>query len=171
MGLREIPQRLAQGAFRFERAANGIFVELVEELLDRGLLGSHFASIDIRQDSREIKRAFDALSEQLGLEAPQTPAELFALQATWDGSLTGDNRIDDTLQSFRVIREIQAKNGPKGAHRYIISNCRGAMDAARVFALAKWTAFGDEKVTLDIIPLFETIDDLIEQVLDEHTLF
>ena len=89
---------------------NGIFVELVEELLDRvALFGSHFASIDIRQDSREIKRAFDALSEQLGLEAPQTPAELFALQATWDGSLTGDNRIDDTLQSFRVIREIQAK--------------------------------------------------------------
>ena len=151
---------------------NGIFVELVEELLDRvALFGSHFASIDIRQDSREIKRAFDALSEQLGLEAPQTPAELFALQATWDGSLTGDNRIDDTLQSFRVIREIQAKNGPKGAHRYIISNCRGAMDAARVFALAKWTAFGDEKVTLDIIPLFETIDDLIGAGASMNTLY
>jgi len=108
---------------------DSIFVELVEELLDRvALFGSHFASIDIRQDSREIKRAFDAVAHQLGLKVPTTPEELFDLDAKWDGTLTDDDRVDDTLQSFRVIREIQAKNGPKGAHRYIISNCRGAMD-------------------------------------------
>ena len=151
---------------------DGIFVELVEELLDRvALFGSHFASIDIRQDSREIKRAFDALAEQLGVRVPETPGELFALQAAWDGTLTGDDRIDDTLQSFRVIREIQAKNGPKGAHRYIISNCRGAMDVARVFALARWTAFGDEKITVDIVPLFETIDDLVGAGASMNTLY
>ncbi len=151
---------------------DGIFVELVEELLDRvALFGSHFASIDIRQDSREIKRAFDALAEQLGVAIPETPGELFALQAAWDGTLTGDDRVDDTLQSFRVIREIQAKNGPKGAHRYIISNCRGAMDVARVFALARWTAFGDEKITVDILPLFETIDDLIGAGASMNTLY
>ena len=151
---------------------DGIFVELVEELLDRvALFGSHFASIDIRQDSREIKRAFDALAEQLGVSLPETPGELFALQAAWDGTLTGDDRIDDTLQSFRVIREIQAKNGPKGAHRYIISNCRGAMDVARVFALARWTAFGDEKITVDIVPLFETIDDLVGAGASMNTLY
>jgi len=151
---------------------DGIFVELVEELLDRvALFGSHFASIDIRQDSREIKRAFDALAEQLGIAVPETPGELFALQAAWDGTLTGDDRIDDTLQSFRVIREIQAKNGPKGAHRYIISNCRGAMDVARVLALARWTAFGDEKITVDIVPLFETIDDLVGAGASMNTLY
>jgi len=151
---------------------DGIFVELVEELLDRvALFGSHFASIDIRQDSREIKRAFDALAEQLRVSVPETPGELFALQAAWDGTLTGDDRIDDTLQSFRVIREIQAKNGPKGAHRYIISNCRGAMDVARVFALARWTAFGDEKITVDIVPLFETIDDLVGAGASMNTLY
>ena len=141
---------------------DGIFVELVEELLDRvALFGSHFASLDIRQDSREIKRAFDALLDQLGLEEPDSPEELFNMQATWDGTLTGDDRIDDTLRSFSVIRYIQEHNGPKGAHRYIISNCRGAMDVARVFALARWTAFGKERVTVDVVPLFETIDDLV----------
>ena len=151
---------------------DGIFVELVQELLDRvALFGSHFASIDIRQDSREIKRAFDVLAEQLGVDEPETPGELFGLQAAWEGTLTGDDRIDDTLRSFRVIREIQAKNGPKGAHRYIISNCRGAMDVARVFALARWTAFGDEKITVDIVPLFETIDDLVGAGASMNTLF
>ena len=32
---------------------------------------------------------------------------------------------------------------------------------ARVFALARWTAFGDEKITVDFVLLFETIDDLV----------
>ena len=151
---------------------DSIFVELVEELLDRvALFGSHFASIDIRQDSREIKRAFDAVAHQLGLNVPTTPEELFDLDAKWDGTLTDDDRVDDTLQSFRVIREIQAKNGPKGAHRYIISNCRGAMDVARVFALARWTAFGDEKISVDIVPLFETIDDLMGAGASMNTLY
>ena len=151
---------------------DSIFVELVEELLDRvALFGSHFASIDVRQDSREIKRAFDAVADQLGLNVPTTPEELFDLDAKWDGTLTDDDRVDDTLQSFRVIREIQAKNGPKGAHRYIISNCRGAMDVARVFALARWTAFGDEKISVDIVPLFETIDDLMGAGASMNTLY
>ena len=60
---------------RFDPKHDSIFVELVEELLDRvALFGSHFASIDIRQDSREIKRAFDALLDQLGLQ-DRTPEE------------------------------------------------------------------------------------------------
>jgi phosphoenolpyruvate carboxylase len=151
---------------------DGIFIELVEELLDRvALFGSHFASLDIRQDSREIKRAFDTLLEQLGLEEPSTPEELFAMQTSWKGTLSGDDRIDDTLQSFGVIRSIQKQNGPRGAHRYIISNCRGAMDVARVFALARWTAFGDEKITVDIVPLFETIDDLLGAGASMNTLY
>ena len=126
----EIPQRLAQGAFRFERAAQWNLCGARRGALDRvALFGSHLALTYAKCGNQAT---FDALSEQLGLEAPQTPAELFALQATWDGSLTGDNRIDDTLQSFRVIREIQAKNGPKGAHRYIISNCRVHGCSARI---------------------------------------
>ncbi len=151
---------------------DGIFVELVEELLDRvALFGSHFASLDVRQDSREIKRAFDALIQQMGLKNPTSPDELFTMDAHWDGTLTGDDRVDDTLQSFKTIRAIQASNGPKGAHRYIISNCRGAMDVARVFALARWTAFGEEKVSVDVIPLFETIDDLVGAGASMNTLY
>ena len=151
---------------------DGIFVELVEELLDRvALFGSHFASLDVRQDSREIKRAFDALIQQMGLKEPTSPDELFTIDAQWDGTLTGDDRVDDTLQSFKTIRAIQASNGPKGAHRYIISNCRGAMDVARVFALARWTAFGEEKVSVDVIPLFETIDDLVGAGASMNTLY
>lgn len=151
---------------------DGLFAELVEELLDRvALFGSHFASIDLRQDSREIKRAFDALLQQRGIEEPTNPEEIFLMQFDWDGSLTGDDRIDDTLRSFQTIREIQKNNGPRGAHRYIISNCRGAMDVARVMALARWTTFGNAPISLDIVPLFETIGDLVGSASSMNSLY
>ena len=169
IGFREALRSVRTNLIEYHDA---IFVELVEELLDRvALFGSHFASIDLRQDSREIKRAFDALLTQLNIPEPERPEELFTMQAHWDGTLTGDDSIDDTLQSFQVIRDIQAQNGPKGAHRYIISNCRGAMDVARVFALARWTAFGSDKITVDIVPLFETIDDLMGSGASMNTLY
>ena len=31
------------------------------------------------------------------------------------------------------------------------------MDVARVFALARWTAFGTEKVTVDVVPLLKLL--------------
>ena len=44
------------------------------------------------------------------------------------------------------------------------------MDVARVTALARWTAFGDEKISVDIVPLFETIDDLVGAGASMNTL-
>src|SRR5690606_25844124 len=51
-------------------------------------------------------------------------------------------------------------NGERGAHRYIISNCRGPLDIARVMALFRLCGWGDDPVSVDIVPLFETISDL-----------
>ena len=59
-----------------------------------------------------------------------------------------------------AIREIQVGQWcPAGCHRFIISNCRGASDVARLYALARTTFEGDT-VPLDLVPLFETVDDL-----------
>jgi phosphoenolpyruvate carboxylase len=131
--------------------------------------GFYFASLDIRQDSRMIKKSFDAFYEQNKKLFPKNWERLsdagqmeFLLKpkykARW--ALTRDKVINDTLESFAVIREIQKSNGECGAHRYIISNCRGPLDMARVKALAHWCGWGKKHPTLDIVPLFETIDDL-----------
>ena len=84
-----------------------------------------FASLDVKDtDSREIKRAFDALIQQMGLTEPTSPDELFTMDAQWDGTLTGDDRVDDTLlKALKQLGLFRQFNGPKGAHRYIISNC------------------------------------------------
>ena len=81
IGFREALRSVRTNLIEYHDA---IFVELVEELLDRvALFGSHFASIDLRQDSREIKRAFDALLTQLNIPEPERPEELFTMQARW----------------------------------------------------------------------------------------
>lgn len=131
--------------------------------------GFHFASLDIRQDSRMIGKAFHALTQQIPDLLPKD-FDHFSKQEQLDFLLKPKTKIQwqsledevlqDTLESFQVIREIQRKNGEAGAHRYIISNCRGPLDMARVKAMAHWCAFGEKELSLDIAPLFETVDDL-----------
>jgi phosphoenolpyruvate carboxylase len=131
--------------------------------------GFHFASIDIRQDSRMIGKAFAELIHQIPSLLPvnweQLPAEaqinfLISPKEKIQWIPLQDEVLQDTLESFGVIMEIQKKNGETGAHRYIISNCRGPLDMARVFALAHWCSWGKQPLSLDIVPLFETVDDL-----------
>lgn len=132
------------------------------------LFGFYFSSIDIRQDSRIISKAFDAVIEHNPsiFENYSSKSEgekirfLLNIDQLIDKSLYTDSIIVDTLESFAVIEEIQQLNGEKASHRYIISNCRGALDMAKVFALAKMCSWGNKSLRLDIIPLFETIEDL-----------
>ncbi|MBN2235999.1 MAG: phosphoenolpyruvate carboxylase [Bacteroidales bacterium] len=132
------------------------------------LFGFYFASIDIRQDSRVISKAFDSVVEQnsaifknyLSLSESEKIQFLLQIDQRIDRSIYKEAITSDTLESFEVIREIQQLNGEKGSHRYIISNCRGSLDMAKVFALAKMCAWGNETLSLDVIPLFETIEDL-----------
>lgn len=133
------------------------------------LFGLHFASIDIRQDSRVIARTLAAIAEKQkgllpgdfdSLSDDQQVSALFACQGQVDGDAFDDPVVRDTIQSFAVIRRIQFSNGERGAHRYIISNCRGPVDVARVLALFRLCGWGNTPVSVDIVPLFETVSDL-----------
>ncbi len=128
-----------------------------------------FASIDIRQDSRVIGKAFD---EVIGVNPGLFPDNLWTLseaeqlnyllkvKGRIDTSVFEDDIVRDTLESMKAIKTIQKENGERAAHRYIISNCRGAVDIAKVYALARLCGWGDSSLTLDVVPLFETVDDL-----------
>jgi phosphoenolpyruvate carboxylase len=63
-----------------------------------------------------------------------------------------------TLESIQTIKEIQANNGEFGANRYIISNNDSALNVMEIFALFRLSNW--ENPTVDIIPLFESVDDL-----------
>mgnify|MGYP001485785248 CR=1 FL=1 len=67
-----------------------------------------------------------------------------------------------------MISDLQKKFGESICNRYIVSNCCSAKDIASVFFLAKGTAFNKE-VSIDFIPLFESVQDLenAEAILEE----
>ncbi|MFT7104278.1 MAG: phosphoenolpyruvate carboxylase [Flavobacteriales bacterium] len=150
---------------------NGLFAEDVRSLIHKvKIFGFHFSTMDIRQDSRVIKQTmveirrlypdlfpsnYDALSQKERIDV------LFNLEGDIDPSRIEDPVLRDTAESYRTIRKIKAKNGGYGAYRYIISNCRGVEDMANVHAIARLSNW-KSKLSLDIIPLFETIDDLAE---------
>lgn len=147
----------------------GLFIEKLRSFRRKvQLFGFYFASLDIRQDSRVISSAFDAIIEKdpslVGniseLDEAQQVDKLLHICGSTDLGAFDEAIVQDTLGSFSVIEDIQRANGELGCHRYIISNCHGAIDMARVYALFQLCGWRDKELSADIVPLFESIDDL-----------
>jgi phosphoenolpyruvate carboxylase len=80
-----------------------------------------------------------------------------------------DPFITELIESIEVIAKIQENNGTEGCHRYVISNCQSALDVIRVFQLAKLILAKGDDLPLDIVPLFETIEDLANAPMVKKT--
>lgn len=67
----------------------------------------------------------------------------------------------EVLDTFRAIGSIQRRYGKKMAHRYIISFTKSAQHVADVYELAQLAfAHAEDVPDLDVIPLFEQLEDL-----------
>lgn len=151
---------------------NGLFLDLLDSFIVKvKIFGFYFASMDIRQDSRKHAYVWEAMIKQLEKKNKQlrnfdklTPEQqidvLLKLNFKPSSLKFDDDFITELLDSFEVIGEIQQMNGEQGCHRYVISNCQSAIDVIRVFQLANLILCKDERLALDIVPLFETIEDL-----------
>ena len=153
---------------------NGIYQSEVADMRNKvRLFGFHFASLDIRQDSRVHASVFHTLInhpeaakyitncpeayDTLSLEARY--AILLKLRGHFPTHLLETDSIAfQTLESIHSMRTIQEKNGERGCHRYIISNCQSVENVLQLFAMFRLC--GWDEPTVDIIPLFETIPDL-----------
>ncbi|WP_395373814.1 phosphoenolpyruvate carboxylase [Marinicella sp. W31] len=147
---------------------NALFVDEVEDLMRKvRAFGFHFATLDVRQDSRvhhqvmcEIAERTTALPDNYAeLEADSQLDALANANGVVQAQECETTIAQDTLASIDAIRTIQQSNGEAGANRYIISNCQSVLNVMEVltfFKLRDWS----ENVSVDIIPLFETIDDL-----------
>lgn len=146
---------------------NGLFLNLVDGLINRvHLFGLYFASLDIRQDSSVHAKVISEICTVL--KAGDYESMTDEAKIEWLSSI--DTPIDlpenaspivkDTLASVKTIQQIQAENGRPGAERYIISQCNSAVDLLEVFALFVLGGWKRDSISVDIIPLFETIGDL-----------
>ncbi len=150
---------------------NSLFLPLVENLLRKvELFGLYFASLDIRQDSSVHTELLETLAEQTSLlpgnykelSPEQKIDALLKISATVDPATLDNDLFRDTLESMTAIKSIQQNNGEAGCHRYIISHSTSAFDIMAVYGLFLLSGWGRDELSVDIVPLFETIDDLRE---------
>ncbi len=150
-----------------------LFVDKVTTLINRTtLFGYHFASLDIRQDSRVHDAMFRALVKEL-IEngSDKFPADFFELplnvQLKHLSEVSGviediefkDEMAINIVETIRAMKTIQDQNGEIACNRYIISNNQTTLNVLQLFAMLKIIAFGDD-LTADVVPLFETVTDL-----------
>lgn len=148
---------------------SGLFSELVETLINKvEVFGLHFASLDIRQESTVHTRITNEIAAKTNilpdnyetLSSKEKITALVSVTATADPEVLADDVHKDTLCVMTTLKQIQAANGKEGCDRFIISQCNSALNAIEVYGLFLMSGWKPEELTVDIVPLFETIDDL-----------
>ncbi len=145
-----------------------LYLEDINSLINKvNHFGFHFATLDIRQNSKIHSHVYKTI-----LENSKTPilknynlisdSEKLKLLSEVNNNLNPKDYEDEmtnaTLDSVLTMKSIQEKNGEFGCNRYIISNCESAIQVMETYAL--FGLCGWKNPTVDIIPLFEVIDDL-----------
>ena len=143
---------------------NGIFLNILDDFIMRvEIFGLHFASLDIRQDSRIHQKVINQIVEKytgMNLENATEDEKIEILTNPQFIAKSEDFEEDiviDTIKNVYQLKDIQKRNGETGVNRYIISNSETIFDVLNVYALFKFCGYKDEEIKFDIMPLFETI--------------
>ncbi len=145
-------------------SARGYLRRLIEKVR---LFGLHLVPLDIREDSRLIAAALDEVfhayahsgyrtmaeadRQQLLTAELNSPRPLFPVEPKFSEAT---NRI---IATWRMIAEAHKKYGPVVIDTFIASMSQQPSDVLAMLVLAQEVGVDQQ---LDIVPLFETIDDL-----------
>ena len=161
-------------------------VELLERLLDgqsssrvasagpgrlrvaADVFGFHAASLDFRQHSGATRAAAEKLLRAAGLPAAPEPHRIRSIRRVLSNCSLRLSELDSarrTLEEFRALKEIQARYGEAASHRYVLSMTARCSDVWDVLLLGRQAGLvecGPNGITsrFDVVPLFETYDDL-----------
>ena len=146
-----------------------LFVDEVQNLIDKiNIFGYHFASLDIRQDSSIHDKVFHKILTLIfdrkisdnysGMSDDEKINFISKLNFLNKKTSYKDKDLINTLGSIEAMKSIQKSNGISGSHRYIISHNQSPLNILEVFNMFLFTGWA--KPSVDIVPLFETIDDL-----------
>ena len=155
------------------RDHESLYLQELDSLINKvHLFGYYCATLDIRQDSRIHDTVFSNMVNVLtkkgsavfpknynALSEKEQIKFLSTVKGNVDIDLFTDDLVVNTLETIKVVKQIQESNGERGSNRYIISNNQTALNVMQLFAMLKLVAFED-RLTVDIVPLFETIIDL-----------
>lgn len=154
-----------------------LYLDELDSLINKvHVFGFYFASLDIRQNSRihdEVfkdivsaleERGNTSLNNYFELTEEDKLAALQNIKITIEPEWFKSENTRLTLESVLAIKTIQQNNGERACNRYIISNNESAHNVLEVLSL--FGLLGWENPPVDIVPLFETVDDL----KDAHTI-
>jgi phosphoenolpyruvate carboxylase len=172
ISLEELKKNLYQIKELLINEHKSLFIDELDDLINKvNIFGYHFASLDIRQDSRIHSKVFENIfkisqnhlgkifpDNYLDLSEDKKIKVLSEIKGNVPLNLFKDEQAVSTLGSIRAMKTIQNINGEKGANRYIISNNQNALNIFEVFSMFRLSDW--EFPTVDIIPLFETVSDL-----------
>ncbi len=148
----------------------------LEELLDRArAFGFHLAALDVRQHSAVLREAvaeilsIAGVSSSYGDLAEAEMVELLSRELQNPRPLLPTatvlpEQVQTVLDTFRAISDI-ATNDADAFGAYIVSMTHSVSNLLEVMLLAKEVGIwrlkdGRVETTLDVVPLFETIEDL-----------
>ncbi|TVQ51599.1 MAG: phosphoenolpyruvate carboxylase [Spirulina sp. DLM2.Bin59] len=154
----------------------GIACQDLDKLITQvEIYGFYLTELDVRQESLRhsealaeiasyiqlLPKPYDELTEQerrdwliaeLPTRRPLVPAEA-----------PFSDRTAETMETFRMIRRLQKEFGPQICRTYIISMSNDVSDILEVLILAQEAGLYDPVTGIcgiQIVPLFETVDDL-----------
>jgi len=160
----DILKRLDEAEKILVEQHNSLFLDLLQNFKDRvKIFGTHFATLDIRQDSRIHQQVIDEVYQAKFGESEADNDEKFNQLIQISDKISADEFEDivkDTLINVAQVKDIQLANGNRGMNRYIISNSDAVKDVMNVYAFFKITGYKDEEINIDIVPLFETMEGL-----------
>ncbi|WP_414575608.1 phosphoenolpyruvate carboxylase [Anabaena sp. CCY 9402-a] len=135
----------------------------------------NLTQLDIRQESSRHSDALNEILEYLQL-LPQSyndlseeqrvewlTSELQTRRPLISSELPFSDKTNDVIKTFRVVRSLQQEFGISICKTYIISMCRQVSDVLEVLLLAKEARLFDPAIavgTIQVVPLFETVEDL-----------
>ena len=148
---------------------NGLFLHSLENLINKiEIFGLYFASLDVRQDSSVHEKVLNSISQKTDalpknyadLSEEEKTDVLLNITQTVDAMVLEDALEKDTIDVIQAIKTIQKDNGEEACNRYIISHSTSALSLLEVYGLFLLSGWKREELDIDIVPLFETIDDL-----------
>ncbi|MRI00432.1 phosphoenolpyruvate carboxylase [Kriegella sp. EG-1] len=145
---------------------HSLYLKDLDDLIDKvKIFKTHFAILDIRQDHSQHTKTVEAILKKNKIIDKSldelTTAKLRDILLKEDISVSvkdyDDPIVKDTIRNISQLKGIQRKNGVESCDRYIISNSEDMFSVLFVYGLFRWCGWEDDKITFDIVPLFETM--------------
>ncbi|WP_285579486.1 phosphoenolpyruvate carboxylase [Actinoallomurus iriomotensis] len=139
--------RLVQDSLVEAGAVRQAYGELQHLIWQVETFGFHLAELEVRQHSGVHEQALAEIRARSVVPEAREGQRL-------------SEQTEEVLDTLRVIAWVQERFGVDACRRYVISFTRTAEDVATVYELAEHAAVGGKPPVLDVVPLFETGEDL-----------